>query len=433
MVADPRFIPRQGRTANPHNAFTLAERDRRWNATRQAMEERGIDCLFIVGKGWNEVGNCRWLDNNDHIERHLIFPLKGNPVLLWLLDNWGKWYLENGWEGVEFRATHGNTTPVAAETIAELGYGSGTIGVVGLVGGGLNPEGSIPYMSYRALTAFLPDATFKDASDLMMRLRMIKSSEEIAFIEKASEIANVEIDAVMAHARPGIRESELIAEVMYASLKAGNEVGRDHFTILCSGNEGYPVNRRMTDRIMRTGDVVHVGHYTRFGGYWSHPHIAVSLGPLEDEYKPMRDAVREATDRAMALLKPGTPWSELDAEVDKPIVSRGYYHEIPQLHCVGIDGIEGPATALVRGDVPQDAPWRRPMTNRSVSDLEEFAALTVDRKPPGDLMVQPGMAVAVEVKAAKDDRIYVEFGPQVVIEEGGPRVLTPDAMDLIEL
>ena len=73
------------------------------------------------------------------------------------------------------------------------------------------------------------------------------------------------------------------------------------------------------------------------------------------------------------------------------------------------------------------------MTNRSVSDLEEFAALTVDRKPPGDLAVQAGMAVAVEVKAAKDDRIYVEFGPQVVVEEDGPRVLTPDAMDLIEL
>ena len=147
----------------------------------------------------------------------------------------------------------------------------------------------------------------------------------------------------------------------------------------------------------------------------------------------MRDAVREATDRAMALLKPGTPWSELDAEVDKPIVSKGYYHEIPQIHCVGIDGIEGPATALVRGDVPQHAPWRRPMTNRSVADLEEFRALTIDRKPPGDLTVQAGMAVAVEVKAAKDDRIYVEFGPQVVIEEDGPHILTPDAMDLIEL
>ena len=72
-------------------------------------------------------------------------------------------------------------------------------------------------------------------------------------------------------------------------------------------------------------------------------------------------------------------------------------------------------------------------SGRSVADLEEAQTLTADRKPPSDLTVQPGMAVAVEVKAAKDDRIYVEFGPQVVIDADGPRILTPDAMDLIEL
>ena len=433
MVTDPRFIPRPGRTNDPHNAFTLDERDRRWQAARAEMEARGIDCLFIVGRGANEVGNCRWLDNNDYVERHLIFPLKGSPVLLWLLDNWGKWYLENGWEGVEYRGTHGNTAPVAAETIADLGYGKGTIGIVGLVGAGLNPEGAIPYMSYQALKHFLPDASFKDASDILTGLCMFKSPEEITFIEKASEIANVEIDAVLRHARPGVRESELMAEAIYASLRAGAEVGRDHYTILCSGKDGYPVNRRITDRIIQTGDVIHVGHYTRFGGYWSHPHISVSLGPLDDEYKPMRDAVREATDRALALLKPGTPWSEIDIEVDKPIIGNGYYHEIPQIHCVGIDGIEPPATSISRGDIPQDAPWRRPMPNGSVFDIEECRELTVDRPPRQDLIVKPGMAVAVEVKAAKDDRIFVEFGPQIIVEEDGPRVLTPDAMDVIEL
>jgi Xaa-Pro aminopeptidase len=433
MVSDPRFIPRPGRVNDPHNAFTLEERDRRWKATRAAMEERGLDCLFIVGRGWNEVGNCRWLDNNDHVERHLVFPRKGNPVLLWLLDNWGKWYVENGWEGIDYRATHGNATSVASQVISDLGLSNGNIGIVGLVGTGLNPEGSIPYMSFQALKSFLPHATFRDATDLLVRLRMIKSGEEIKFIEKASEIANSEIGAVLRYARPGVRESELVAEMMYASTKLGNEMARDHYTILCSGKDGYPVNRRSTERILRSGDVIHVGHYARFGGYWSHPHIAVSLGPLDADYQPMRDAVREATQVAMDLLKPGTPWAMLDEEVDKPITGRGFYHEIPQIHCVGIDGVEPPATTISRGNIPQHAPWRRPMPTASLADLAEFKELTRDRKPPRDLTVQKGMAVAIEVKAAKDDRIYVEFGPQIVVEDTGPRVLTPDAMDLIEL
>src|SRR5215472_7712288 len=129
MVSDPRFIPRPGRINDPHSSFSLNERDRRWSETRAAMDERGLDCLFIVGRGWNEVGNCRWLDNNDHTERHLVFPRTGNPVLLWLLDNWGKWYLENGWEGVDYRATHGNATAVAAEVISDLGLAGATVGI----------------------------------------------------------------------------------------------------------------------------------------------------------------------------------------------------------------------------------------------------------------------------------------------------------------
>ena len=43
------------------------------------------------------------------------------------------------------------------------------------------------------------------------------------------------------------------------------------------------------------------------------------------------------------------------------------------------------------------------------------------------------MALAVEVKAAHEDRMFIVFGPQVIVEESGPRILTPDAMDVIEL
>ncbi len=43
------------------------------------------------------------------------------------------------------------------------------------------------------------------------------------------------------------------------------------------------------------------------------------------------------------------------------------------------------------------------------------------------------MSLAIEVKAVHEDRIFFEVGPQVIVEESGPRVLTPEAMDVIEL
>ena len=51
MVTDPRFFPRDGRAGDAAASFSLEERDRRWNAVRAAMDERGLDCLIVIGRG----------------------------------------------------------------------------------------------------------------------------------------------------------------------------------------------------------------------------------------------------------------------------------------------------------------------------------------------------------------------------------------------
>lgn len=431
MVADPRFQPRAGRVNDPHCSLSLAERDRRWAATRKEMAARGIDCLFVLGNGMNNNGNVRWLDNGDFSERYLLFPNRGEPVIMWNFTNWSRWYLENAWEGCVFRPTEGQVSVAVAQAIEDLGFANATIGIVGLIGGGLGFEGQIPYMTYRNLQARLPQARFCDASDILMRFRMIKSAEEVTMLEKAAEISNVEIDTLMRHARPGIRESELTNEIVYAGLKAGNELGRDHWFIMCSGRTGYPVNRRPTDKLLRRGEMLFTGHYTRFGGYYCHPHAAVSIGPMDDEYRGMRDAVFEATQKALDLLKPGTPWEEFDRKIDESILGRGFYHEITQAHCVGLDGIELPVTTMSRGEIPEK---EFPPLRGSIRDNSEYQAFAGNRPPlMKNLVIQEGMAVALEVKAAKDDQIFLEFGPQVIVEKDGPRVLTPDAMDVISL
>ena len=293
MVTDPRFFPKDGRAGDAAASFSADERDRRWNAVRTAMDERGLDCLIVIGRGSNGNGDTRWLDGGDYGERSMVFPKKGAPVTFWLLQNWGKWYTESCFEGVRYRGHEGKVSIVATDAIKELGYESGRIGIVGLIGGGYGAEGAISYMTYQNLKRLLPDAAFADASDILTRLRMVKSAEEVAMLEKAAEMVNIEIDAVLGCCRPGVRESEVYAQLFSASLRAGAEPGRDSWLIMCSG-KGYPVNRRPTDRILRTGDMLCIGYYARYGGYWSHPHTSMSIGPMDEEYKPLREAVLES-------------------------------------------------------------------------------------------------------------------------------------------
>lgn len=432
MVADPRFFARAGRVDDAHASLSLAERDRRWNAVRTKMGECGIDCLFIWGKGRGMSGNCRWIDNADSGDHCLVFPRKGRPVTMWALGSWAKWYHESCWEDVEFIGTEGKDSFAAAQIISDYGCASSTVGLVGLTGGGMGAEGAMPYFAYRNLQRLLPKAKFVDAGNMLHQLRMYKSAEEILLIEKASEIANIEVDAALCNARPGVRESELFAIMESAGLHAGGKPVRDYGTILSSG-KGYPTNRRQTDRIMRSGDMVQMGIYANYGGYWAHPHVAISLGPMDPEYRPLHEAVLESTHGILAALKPGTLWSEIERTADEPILRRGYYHEITHLHSLGVDGTEPPVAVMSAGKIPQSA-GRRPPVKGAMREIEEWAQfVATGQSKAEDILVKPGLILALEVKATCEDRLFLEFGPQVVVTESGPRILNPDAMDVIEL
>ncbi|MCE2452094.1 MAG: hypothetical protein J4F48_04515, partial [Nitrospinae bacterium] len=105
-----------------------------------------------------------------------------------------------------------------------------------------------------------------------------------------------------------------------------------------------------------------------------------------------------------------------------------------QVHGVGIDGIEPPMTTICAGEIPRKFPWREPFVEGSLSENPEWRELAGERYGfLADFEVEAGMCLAVEIKAAHEDRIFMVFGPQVIVEESGPRILTPEAMDVIEL
>jgi len=410
--------------------LSLKERDRRWDLARGEMDRQGVNCLLIVCRGYNTNGNARWLDNADHSDRYLLFPRRGEPVIFRGPAHWQEWYPELFWPGIRYQGTAGGqASSAAADVIVDLGYSNGTIGIIGLTGAQMSTEGDIPYLTFQNLKRRLPGARFVDVSDMLLRFRMFKSTEEISMTQKAADLANLQIATVRAHARPGVSELDIFAEMTMASLKAGNEIGREHWSIMCSG-KGYPTNRPPSPRKLRAGDMLCVSHYTRYGGYWAHPHTAMSLGPIDEEYRPMRATIRESIERVLALLKPGTPWSEIDRAIDEPIVRNGYYHEIPQIHGIGLDGHEPPMGPHAGGQVP----LKRTRPTGSIADHEEwqqFARTHV--RPTKGLVVQEGMVLAIEVKAVQDNRLFLEFGPLVLTEKNGPRVLTPDALDVIEV
>lgn len=117
--------------------------------------------------------------------------------------------------------------------------------------------GPLPYREHQRLTSRLDDRTFVDATADFIRLRLIKSEEELEWMGRAAAITDQTLAALVCAAVPGATELELQAEAASAAIRAG---GQPHFLYLSSTPMGNPdrivPQQDLTDRRLQPGDAI---------------------------------------------------------------------------------------------------------------------------------------------------------------------------------
>jgi Xaa-Pro aminopeptidase len=157
--------------------LSLSERDVRWASVREQMGRAGIDCLLAHSAGTNL--SALYLTQID-MEGLAIFPLEGDPVfLLPSGERWLHWAQgSQGWmqDARPVRELAGPT----GEVLEQLG--ARRIGLVDFKGLGTS--------GYAELMNAISDYESEDASQLVYNLRMVKSEEELAMMERAAAAAD---------------------------------------------------------------------------------------------------------------------------------------------------------------------------------------------------------------------------------------------------
>lgn len=281
------------------------------------MAERGLDCLlatFSTAK-WGEFqSDTRYLSHvgDGSCEAMAVFPLEGEvtcfvraagPDVEWELaaQDWVR----------DVRGAGGWLwSQAAVERIQELGLERGRIGVPGLGGILRAPEGSIPYTTFQRIREALPHAHFENATDLMQGVRIIKSPEEIAFLERATELAEYSISAMAQTARPGVREYEVYAAAVYASVSRGGD-----YPFMLRWRAGpFPERQawKPTQRAFQAGDIIVNETDAKYGGYTSQVVHAIQVGgPPREDYLAMFELSRRAFQRVLEQMAPGVTYGEL--------------------------------------------------------------------------------------------------------------------------
>src|SRR6266700_1120311 len=155
---------------------------------------------------------------------------------------------------------------------------------------GLDESG---YALVQAIGELLPGVELADGDAAMQSARRIKMPEEIALMEEAAAIAEAVTQAAMDAVRPGVRETDVVAEAMHALYRLGGEQAHVDTPFVASGEHMAPPNRIPSDKIIRNGDVVFIDIGAMWSGYFGDIGRTVICGTPNRSQQEVYTAVYE--------------------------------------------------------------------------------------------------------------------------------------------
>ncbi len=175
----------------------------------------------------------------------------------------------------------------------------------------------------KRLQAALPDAQFVAADSLTTELGWVKEKEEIDSIKKAVEISDIAFERVLNLVAPGIRESEIAAELEYQMLMLGSE-RRAFETIIASGFRSAMPHGVASSKKIKKGDFVTFDFGATVNGYVSDITRTVVVGKATARQKKVYGIVLRSQKAGIRKIKAGVTGIAVDAACRNIIKKAGY-------------------------------------------------------------------------------------------------------------
>ena len=264
---------------------------------------------------------------------------------------------------------------------------------------GIEPESITAGMRDRLASVLKGRARLRSAPPLVERARMVKDAAEILRIRRAVELGASLFRIARKKIRPGVREIEVAAAMEYEARCAGAE-GMSFPTILASGTRSAIVHGRASGaRIPRRGFVV-CDFGVILAGYCSDRTRTVHVGRPSGEARQLYEAVLEAQQAAIAVVRPGVTAAEVDGAARRVLrkrkLARFFTHSTG--HGLGLEIHEVPRLAAGQ-----------------TQNLEA------------------GMVITIEPGAYVPGKWGVRIEDVVVVTSSGCEVLTPTDKELVIL
>lgn len=233
----------------------------------------------------------------------------------------------------------------------------------------------------------------KRSSEPFYNARIIKDSDEVHILKKASSIIDQMFELCTQTIKKGRSESDLQAILM--SFAIANDMHDTGYRstlnplIIAGGPNGALPHAQVTKRKFANGDMIVVDLTLRYRGYVSDATRTFGLGSISKEARTVYEIVKESQRAGLAVVRPQKICKSVD-EICRKIIEKHHYgpHFIHSTgHGIGLDVHESPN-----------------ITSKSTTKLKKDMAVTVE----------PGIYIPNKFGVRIEDSVIVRDRPIIM-------------------
>ena len=150
----------------------------------------------------------------------------------------------------------------------------------------------------------------EDASDLVSRLRVIKSAAEMEYVRKAAELADRAYDEAHRLAAPGANEGDILAAMQGVIFSGDGDYPGNEF-IIGSGKDALLCRYKSGRRELDPQDQLTLEWAAAYRHYHAAMMRTIPIGHATERHKKMHAVTIDAMNACLQALKPGRPIGEV--------------------------------------------------------------------------------------------------------------------------
>ena len=296
---------RNGEKVRP--TFSAKEMNRRLAALRAYMAVKQIDaCLF------NSYHNIHYFSDFLYCSfgrnYGLVVTQEGQTTISANIDGGQPWRRSFG-DNLVYTDWHRDNYLVAVKQLIQDGARLGI------------ELDHITVENLRKLQGALPTSELVDVSRPTMRMRMVKSDEEIAWIRESARIADIGGAACVEAIGVGVPEYEVALHATQAMVR---EIGQsqphvelmDTWTWFQSGINTDGAHNPVTSRRIERGDILSLNCFPMPAGYYTALERTLFAEECSDEHLRLWNINVEVHEAGIALIKPGARCCDIAGELN---------------------------------------------------------------------------------------------------------------------